>query len=705
MFKHLRHVLGNKPRATNRRSGVRQRARSIPLFVEPLEDRTVLSSFAVVSESGSANYSYSATYVIPPLQFTETGHDSAPFGSTFNFNHFAASGAGGVAGQLATPIGYHLSGDLQMAASSLDTSITGGASASATVSLRIDPGAGENIGDPVTVTRSEIISTDNGGTATAVPPITDHGGAFDEIHATIGSTITIAITLSAVPSNPQSFAHIALDCTLPLSSSGGLTVTTPDSQSTSGPQFGPYLPGVSLSVPFSVSANDPSNQIASVKWSVNGGTTKIASPAANHTWTFNVPNVGQYSVDPSLVVTAYDSNGNQVGTRFDGSLHLTPLPLTFQLTAGNNTAVEDLRFIHSVPANETFTGTIGNLPAYYDNLLNVNLGIAPWKGAQFQGSTFTLPTDAGQLPIGNTPVSVLAGTVDLSRFGAAAHNVDEIATPSWFTNAAASFSSSEGSDGTYHFDNARVSAITFQRPAPHTGLDWLDAHLANLTTDVDLSAFINIVAPLNVNAPVTFDGQRIRTKAVVLGQTVVPETTYASSAVTIGGTLDTQTLDPNGLSIALNPVTYNATFLKQSFTIPVTTHVPGLSVTVKLEVNFTGALTFEGGVALTTEGGHVILDPNGTFLELTASPTLAIDASLTVSFIGFSVTGSAFGDATLDVTAGVEFSGTPLAPQVASTNLDVTLSGHYGWSVFTRVGKDQTPLGQDTEPFGPFELL
>jgi hypothetical protein len=236
-----------------------------------------------------------------------------------------------------------------------------------------------------------------------------------------------------------------------------LSVTTPDSEAESGPQFGPYLPGVELSVTFTVSADDPGNQVAYVTWSVSGS-TKTATPSGDSSWTFEQDvSVVQSGKDLPLIVTAYDSSDNKLDT-FNGTLHALSDPLTFDLTGSapgsGPQPVSNLRFINSVSLSETFTGTIGNLPEYYDDDLTAKLGFDDWP-VTFQstngGVGFTITTDAGQLPVGPDFVSVLVGSQDISVFGAPTQMLDSEPVPQWLQNIQ---SNNIFLGGTYHFTSS-----------------------------------------------------------------------------------------------------------------------------------------------------------------------------------------------------------------------------------------------------------
>ena len=421
------------------------------------------------------------------------------------------------------------------------------------------------------------------------------------------------------------------------------------------------------------------------------GERRLTADASGPTsWTVsqNVSGV-QSGKDLPLVVTAYDSSDNPLDT-FNGTLHPLSDPLTFDLSGaysgGNPDPVGNLRFINSVQLEEIFTGTIGNLPNYYQGQLQVLLNITPWN-VDFQnangGVVFTSPSlDAGQFPVGLDPVTVLVGGLDLSRFGAESQNIDVIDSPSWLSDGSASFNTD---DGAYHFDNATVGGGSLQLPAPTTSSDWINQKLQldQLTTDVGLTATLNVVAPLDVGSDATFNGTTLTAEAIVLGKTFLPQTQYAPQNVT--GKLDNLTLDPIGLSISLAPVQLpTQTLLNETFTIPVlTTTTPVITGTISLNATLTASGMFEGGIALMQSNGQIVLDPSGSFFTLTVTPTATVTVSAEADlFWGLvKLKASAFGSITVVAGGTARFQGSPLNPTVsASTNFGVNVSGDYDYS-------------------------
>jgi hypothetical protein len=480
------------------------------------------------------------------------------------------------------------------------------------------------------------------------------------------------------------------------------------------------LPGVNLTVPFAVSATDPQHQISSVKYTIGGqgGRSGTASPTGSPgAWSFT-DNVGILTTgDHPLIVTAYDSTGKQLAS-FTGVVQVVDLPLSFDLKAafpgGSPQEVQDLRFIRSIPLSETFTGTIKGLPDYYQHSsLQIKLGnglvtgVTPESIGGNLGFVFT--KDAGGLPNGTTNISVLVGSVDLSRFGAEPEPVLAINKPSWLAASTPSFNVQ---DGSYHFDHAHPEAkLTIPTPPVHTGIDWLDAKLKNLKTFARLKADLDVVAPLVLNEPApTFKVNSLQAEAKVLGQSVWNQT-YGSSSIVIGGKLDPQNLTPTGLSIALAKpeLLGTQTFLDKTFSIQFTQAQPLLGVEASLHVLLTGSLTANAGIEFTWQQDHLALDPAGTFFHLkaVANATISVSAKAQIlnGWLGtYEATAFLKVKLTLDGTA--HFGGSLAHPSLASTDLHAVLSGSFGYHVLGTQKITKDPIDQgDSEVIDPITLF
>jgi hypothetical protein len=166
-------------------------------MVEQMEDRTVPSTLTVISESGSSGYSFSGTFTYWNGTLLEvSGANTQPFpsGSGFYNPNYATGGAA---------VGYEVhnqggnsywlqgSGGLEILPNpDGPNTFSGTAFANGTVNLRIDPGPGEQIGDPVYVD-VEIESAVTGG-GTATPTLSPFNGSGRNV-AYIGDTISASV--------------------------------------------------------------------------------------------------------------------------------------------------------------------------------------------------------------------------------------------------------------------------------------------------------------------------------------------------------------------------------------------------------------------------------------------------------------------------------------------------------------------------------
>ena len=179
--------------------------RSIPLCLESLEDREMLSTLAILSESGSSGYTFSGTFtywngaVLPA-----SGSDTQSFGSGSGFySPYYASGGASVGYDV-----HHRGGDSYWFGGNASLSILsetygpntfdGNASGSGAVFLRIEPDdLDEQFGDPVYVDGEVDSSVDNGGAASAsLTPFSGPGRHVAYIGDTLGASIDFYVNLA-----------------------------------------------------------------------------------------------------------------------------------------------------------------------------------------------------------------------------------------------------------------------------------------------------------------------------------------------------------------------------------------------------------------------------------------------------------------------------------------------------------------------------
>jgi hypothetical protein len=523
-----------------------------------------------------------------------------------------------------------------------------------------------------------------------------------------------------------------------------LSVTTPDSRQQSGPVFGPYLPGVPLNVPFTVSATDPGHAIQSVTWTISGkgGGSGTATPAGPGTWTFPF-DVGNLDTSAhALTITAFDSSGKQITppsvtpytAQLDTNPHLS-LTLTGQIGAGSATDVNQLRFIHStdprLAVNETFKGEVVGLPDYYTHSsVVITLSGAPIPNVKLETTDgnlgFEFDKDAETLPPRTSPVGVKVGFQDLSKFGAAPQPLVAVKLPAWLKNGTPSVDPSSPAAGAYHFTDVRLPLVDLSIPlAPvHTGVAWLDNQLKGLKTFADLTATVAVTVPLNVTQTPTVDttGDHLDAQATVLGQPVWQHS-YDTSMLKSGGTLDPKTLQANSIFVRLAaPIDLakelgkeKLVLLDKTFSATFPVVAPLVSAKATLAVQLVGSLSVDAGIQLGWQTHWVVQSP-GSFLTVTATAEAHVEATLNAKvdlglFEVVSVeVAKAFIDAKLTISGTATFSGSlPGLPSIASTSLEATLKGNYGFvflgDILDKKTKTEVPVKEPPPPDFSIELF
>lgn len=500
-----------------------------------------------------------------------------------------------------------------------------------------------------------------------------------------------------------------------------LTVTTSESLNSSATTFGPYVPGLTLNVPFSVTlSNDPSFAVASVRWSVDGGSWVTARPGAvPGAWRFAY-NVGALAAGThALTVAAYDAAGQPLpGVVFRATFAVQSLPVTFSLDAEPNGAnpvpAGSLRFLQSVHLSTTFVGTVNGLPSYYQNSpMQVLLGSQPVAFLPMNlggplGFQFTI--DAGTLPAGTTWVSVHIGSVGLRALGTSPLPVEAVAEPGWLSGAVVSF---DGQHQAYDFTHVRptVQLTAGASPVP-THLAWLDQKLHGQATGVTLTPDMAVTVPLDPSQSPTFTVNSLHVVGQALGRTVWNQT-YTAAQLTVGGQLDPQTVTPQGLTIQLAQPTVlgPTTLLKRQFNVsyPVSAPLKKVAATVGLLLS-ASSMTADAGLALDWQNNHAVLDPTGTFFQLAATATATGNAAATATVVkGWrgKYSAQAFVQLALGLSGTARFGGTRTAPQLDPTSdFHVNLGGSYGYTVTGHQAGTGNPVNvSNTSALGPFVLI
>jgi hypothetical protein len=243
-----------------------------------------------------------------------------------------------------------------------------------------------------------------------------------------------------------------------------------------------------------------------------------------------------------------------------------------------------------------------------------------------------------------------------------------------------------------------------------TGVRWLNAKLHGLKTFADLTATVAVTIPLNVTQTPTVDktGDHLDAQATVLGQQVWQKS-YDTSQLEAGGTLDPKTLEASSIFVKLAaPIDLGQkTLIDKTFSATFPVVAPLVSAKATLAVQLVGDLMVDAGIQLGWQNHWVVQSP-GTFLTLTATAKAhveaALDAKVGVGFIEETVqVAKAFLDAKLTISGTATFSGSLLLPSIASTTLQGTLEGDYGFDFLADLldKKDKTVKSVDEEPTPP----
>lgn len=499
----------------------------------------------------------------------------------------------------------------------------------------------------------------------------------------------------------------------------------------SSDQFGPYLSGVELANKFTVDiGGEGSDAVGSVIWNIAGTDGTATRVGGTNKWTFTT-NMGDFSAGThELVVRALDGAGETLQEYQGQIFHTSTLNFELKVDPGSTDdalAVEDARFFQGISANLLFEGTVEGLAKFYGNKAKVYVGntlvnavfanTSAGNPAKFMFN-FNVSAVAGSIG-----VDIEFGTKSMTDFGDAKELLTAVPKPAWLASAAIGYNSQTG---VYEFHNYRPSLFNYSATIAKTGQKWLDTQLKKLDTFAQMEAVLSIDAPLQVIQPATFDASQLIVKAQVLGQKVA-DTTYSSSTLDFGGSLDSSTLDPTGLSIKLKSpaLVANQTFLDRQFSFNLVDKVvPGLpewlvSARFSLALRLMSTLTVDAGVALSKAGGTVQFVASGTFLKLAADPNAEATGQLIAKVGGgwlADFSGSATGTATLNLSTTANFSGALGAvPKVDAISLSAKFTFSYRVQIRGTLAKTVTFVSYDSaapenggpedDVFGPFELL
>jgi hypothetical protein len=699
-----------------------------------LEDRRLLSHLSVASESASGNWNYTGTYVWTQGSVPETvssGNNPFKAINQGGSGEYSGISAGAGASENAGTVSLDAYGSAWRSGAFSSTYQTT-ASANATVQYTINADPGDQPKAWVFVDVNVTNQADGGGSFNySVSGWTPGTNGF---LAQIGDSFTVNLSGSAGFSGSNPTQSIEVDGTgsvgLSLSAPPPIPiVTTPDTQPLQGAAFGTYLPGVNLNIPFTVT--DTSSQVASIRAVADGNLQKISGGSGK--WTFTYDDPGLPTGNYPLVVTALDAHGKTVGS--PQTYHLTvaipnpPLALddvqaNYQ---GTLTDVQDLRFINSITATDTFSATIDNLPDYYKNTeIGATLGgqkVAGKITADSNGGNLRLQFSApvGKLTPQNSALDVLLGksAISISKFGATPDPIPVVNEPSWL-KASKTKPTFDSTTGAYSFSNVQPPTATISAPPIPGGDNWFSQQDGGLETFASLTVGLSADIPLKVPPQViTFTVNSLALNVQVLDIPVLRKT-LTSQSVTVGGGLDPKTLEPSDLSIALAaPISSDTkTLFNKEFTVPIPTTV-GVTLEPSIGLHVSGQVTLDGaGVELNWDGSQIVFvssvdtdgHQSGTFIRMTPSLTVTGTASIKAGIAGFQVgtIASASVTATLAVTADVGLNSPVTGPPVVTGSLVGKLQDvNYDWSLFgTEDNGQKVNLQNQQDPaLGPWTLF
>jgi hypothetical protein len=640
----------------------------------------VYSSYSIYTLSGGATLN--ATIGANPFA---NGHFKARIGNTITMAFDSSSASDGSVKSGTGPTPSSSWGDYDLTLTDLlkptINTVAGG-----TVTL----GSGNNLTDTATV------SGGNNPTGTITFTLTNNGSTVD--------TETTAVNGDGTYSTPNGYLPTAAGSYTWSASYSG------DSNNDSATDNGQNESETVVSLP-DLAVNflqwNPGNGGAKYQYQINGGdlsvnptievfwnTSPLGAPIYSQTLSgaqgngtpgFITP--AQLGIPPAgaagLLLQVFDDQGNPLQdanlSNNSATLAYSPSVTVSATYNGNADATTIGRFFSGIPLVEPFTVTLNqDLAAVIGpNSTGVTLDVGsvpPITATANSATQYLASYDVSQLS-GDTALSVNVsenGRVLASAPNATLH-VDPL--PSWLSASTGIFDYSSSS---YQFNNVTLGA-NVKVPTLPIDFEPLQKVLARLSSSASVVASLNITAPLDVNSTVTWSGQKVTGKAVVLGSTVWDET-YDSDDLLVGGTLTSETLNPNGFYVKLaNPEQLpDATFFNQNITVPIFNGP--VTFNIGLKVLVTGTLTADAGVQINTSGNSVVFVPDGTFITLTPTLTTQITASFPVTVGKWTLLTPYFtSDIALTVIVTGHWGGALTSPDLSSYTLKGTLAGDYDY--------------------------
>ncbi len=545
------------------------------------------------------------------------------------------------------------------------------------------------------------------------------------------------------PLNGTFFSGLASAPSPPLA----VTVPSPYSdQPADSREFGPYLAGVTLLTPFTVTAS-PASGIASVKLHIDGlppgsgDNDKVKTlDASSHTATFKI-DMGLFTKagDPHLTATALDATGKPIaGITFPGIVHVRD-QLDFKLQAapalGPSSLIDarNLRLIDGIATLLSYTATIANLPLadlYKDRLgvtfVNDQTKVPLDAPVDFKAftktgtATFTYSTSFLHDVIKSDGFDNDVFLTPRGKFGSpkthlsAPQHILVVTAPSWLNKGTPSFL-----DGAYVFNGLApaTAQLGVQTPAIPS-IPWLNSQVQGTTNAVTMMPNLSVAIPLDRTQEAKATVNSLTVNLKLLDQPVWSQV-YASSAVTSVLKLNPTTLQPDDLKLTLNKVPQTVstkTFLKQTFKVPIVTPLtPVVTITAGLALQITGTLKVNGAsLEWAWTGSQLTWVSSGTFIDLLATATGSVTAQGKATVAGGwlgTYTASGTVSATLSLQGKAQLGGLITSPQLVSPALLGTLKGSYFYSFDGILGPSKataTEKDAQNQPdgtFGPVTLF
>ena len=477
--------------------------------------------------------------------------------------------------------------------------------------------------------------------------------------------------------------------------------------------FGPFLQGVPITDTFTLSTDDGEGVISKILYTIGDQEPKAAKSVGSGDWTFD-PGVaalptpgGTADTDDPLSITTYDAHNNPLQT-YTATLSVendlqTILDVTPPGGPADGEDVAGLRFLQGVPLPSQFSGTIPDLPYYYQPYLQVEFGGKPLAQAPHvtdvsgdpSGEFFTfnydpqyLAGDVNVFPVFRMPDGTIVSPPGPAGDTSATLHSEPL--PAWMTVKDASWDPA-AQDYAIHltfpsmlqFDSDLSAAIT-------------NPELEELTSGTDLTSSFGVGVDMTVTAALTNDPGDARltvddwfADARFLGNDLFDESdTLSPKLLDVTADLNPDTLKAvNGITITTStidllsllsskPAVFDAKFGTGShpFVIPVSPPLSAVTGNLSFGGEFQAAATtldLTASLDFDLSGPTPTIDPAHSSVELVArgNASLVLNVSPGFSLLNtvplVNILATAGASVVADADLIVNFSGPASAPVAA----------------------------------------